>query len=107
MHLPDDVAPPVALHPAKDPVHRLGGVAAALVVDAEHPRQLRHLERPGDGGLHVAEGGAGINQWNMEKMQQDQRDWLKAQEDAKRARQAPVGMLNAKLTVNKGAKSNG
>lgn len=51
--------------------------------------------------------GAGINQWNLEKMQQDQRDWLKSQEDAKRARQAPVGMLNAKLTVNKGAKSNG
>jgi hypothetical protein len=46
--------------------------------------------------------GAGVQQWNLERMADDQRQWTQQQEANKRRRQAPVGLLGAHLTVKKG-----
>lgn len=50
--------------------------------------------------------GSGIQQYNIERAAEEQREWQEEQEANRRRRQAPVGMLQANLTVNKG-RTNG
>lgn len=50
--------------------------------------------------------GAGVQQYNLERAAREQREWQEQQDANRRGRQAPVGMLKANLTVNKG-RTNG